>query len=97
MRADCFERRNARKPRERKSPTMPSEQHQPYALRGLVDDYDVDGEGTCLTTVLIAYASECRKAAGRYQEIAASLLMEAKRAEAAATAAEFATEKPDAK
>lgn len=59
-----------------------------YHLQGQVDDYDVDGEGTCLTTVLIAYAADCRKSAARYKEIAASLLVEAGRAEAAATTAE---------
>ena len=63
-----------------------------YHLQGMVDDFDVDGDGTCLVTVLIAYAEDCRKNAARYQEIAASLLVEARRADAAATAAEYATE-----
>ena len=64
-----------------------------YYLQGEVVGYDVDGEGTCLMTTLIAYAADCRRAATRYQEIAAELLIEAERAEAAATAAEYATDK----
>ena len=66
----------------------------PYHLQGQVHDYDVDGDGTCLVTVLIAYAATCRKDAATYQEIAASLIVEAERAEAAATAAEYATDRP---
>jgi len=66
--------------------------HLTYHLQGIVDDFDCNGDGTCLVTVLIAYAADCRKNAARYQEIAASLLVEARRADAAATAAEYATD-----
>ena len=58
-----------------------------HHLQGQVTDYDVDGSGTSLEAVLIAYAEDCRKAAKTYQTLAADLLIEALRAEAAATAA----------
>lgn len=76
-------------------PSMGVVEYSTYELHGQVDNYDVDGSGTCLTTVLIAYATDCRKAATNHQELAAALLVEAARAEAAATAAEYADlEKP---
>lgn len=59
-----------------------------FYVRGDVDGYDVEGDGTCLTTALIAYAADCRKAAANYQQLAAQLLVEAARADAAARAAE---------
>lgn len=62
-----------------------------YHLQGQVDEYDVAGDGECLVTALRAYAADCRKSAESYQHTAAALLVEATRAEAAATAAE---EKP---
>lgn len=58
-----------------------------HHVQGMVRDYDVDGDGACLATALIAYAADCRRAAKDYQGLAADLLAEAERAEAAATAA----------
>jgi hypothetical protein len=62
----------------------------PYFVNGQVEDYDLDGEGTCLTTALISYAEMCRRTADDCTRSAAALLKEAERAEAAATAAEMA-------
>lgn len=62
-----------------------------YRIQGIVDDYDLDGEGTCLTTALIAYAKDCRETAERYQKMAKNMLTEAARADAAAAAAELAS------
>lgn len=59
-----------------------------YHINGTVGDYDVGGEGTCLTTALIAYAADCRKAAAEHHKRAELLTAEAERAERAATAAE---------
>jgi hypothetical protein len=59
-----------------------------YHVNGTVDDYDVEGEGTCLCTALIAYAADCRRAALSHQRSAELLLDEAAAAERAATAAE---------
>lgn len=61
-----------------------------HSINGQVDGYDVDGEGTCLSTALIAYAADCRKAAAEHQTQATMLLAEAARADAAATAAAYA-------
>lgn len=41
-----------------------------YRMNGVCDGYDLTGEGTCLTTVLISYAEDCRKSAKNYQELA---------------------------
>ena len=41
------------------TPLMPDDApNDPYHLQGIVNDYDVGGAGTCLTTTLIAYAEE---------------------------------------
>lgn len=64
----------------------------PYHLQGEIDGHDVEGDGTCLATTLIAYAADCRKDAASYQRISEELLAEAARAEAAATAAAYADE-----
>jgi hypothetical protein len=56
-----------------------------HRVSGTIDDYYVDGEGTCLTTALIAYAADCRRAAAKRAEM---LIAEAIRAEHAATVAE---------
>jgi hypothetical protein len=59
-----------------------------HHVNGTIEDYDVEGEGTCLTTSLVAYAEDCRRAAALYAKRAEALLAEAGRAERAATAAE---------
>jgi hypothetical protein len=59
-----------------------------HHVSGTIEDYDVAGEGTCLTTSLIAYAEDCRRAAARHTQCAEALMAEALRAERAATAVE---------
>lgn len=65
-----------------------------FYVKGQIADYDLEGDGGDLVGALRVYAADCRKTAQRYQEDAAAMLLEAARADAAATAAESVTTQP---
>jgi hypothetical protein len=49
----------------------------PFRLVGMIDCYDVDGEGESWPVAFRAYAADCRKSAAGYRELVAALDAEA--------------------